>query len=477
VTVAALAATAVNRRLEIKDSRLQDSKRFLDAIFDSVADGIIALDEGGRIVTFSRAAARMFGWTAEEVVGQNVSVLVPPGGREDHDEYLRHSSLHAPRIIGRGRDLTGWRKDGTSFPLRLSVAPMRYDGHLVYVGICGDDTERRTAETALVAAKDEAQAIAGVAESAMREAEAANQAKSEFLATMSHEIRTPMNGVLGTVNLLSETELTGEQRQYTQWIQESGEALLTVINDILDFSKLEVGRLDLELVDFGPASAVQSVFEVLSSQAAGKGLDLVTFVASDVPPLMKGDPGRIRQVLMNLVGNAIKFTETGSVAVEVIACRMSDGRAGVRFQVTDTGIGVSEPEQRRIFDKFTQADSSTTRRFGGTGLGLAICKQIVELMGGEIGVESRLGHGSRFWFTLPFAEADAAAAETSGPGSSLEGVRILVVDDIALNREIYEADAILGRRCPCRVERTRGPVGAGGPRQPAETAISASSTI
>ncbi len=405
------------RQQLLKESKLEERHR---EIVDNATDGIFVTDRTGRLTLFNPAGERLTGYSREQALAMRLQDIVHPedhaGGMKGLRAALRRQCITTFRCRLR-------RRTGDFVWVEITARVLRETRSITGVlGIVRDISERMRYEQEIMRARDAAEASA--------------RAKSAFLANMSHEIRTPMNGVIGMSNLLLDTPLAAEQREFADTIRHSAESLLAVLNDILDFSKIEAGKLALETVDFDVVEVVDSTLELLAARAAAKQLELASFLPVNVPRYLRGDPGRIRQVLLNLLGNAIKFTARGEVVVAAQVLETAGDAVVLRLEVTDTGIGVTPEQQVELFQPFVQADSSTTRRFGGTGLGLAICKQLVELMGGEIGVLSKPGQGSTFWFTLRLPRAERAP-ETLPPPEALRGRRVLIVDDNETNRRIF----------------------------------------
>ena len=415
---------------------LHESETRLAGILDIATEAVVSVDETFRIRLFNKGAQTTFGYELEEAIGQPLQMLIPQRFHDSHREHAEGfvRSAETNREITQRNEVLGLRKDGTEFAIEASVSRLDQLGDKTYTAMVRDITDRKQAEEDLLAAKEQA--------------EEANRSKSDFLASMSHEIRTPMNGVLGMVGVLLDSELSSEQRKHARTIRDSGEALLSLLNDILDLSKIEAGQVELEVLDFDLEGLLDSVDSLWGPRLQGKGLELSIQVAPDVAPVLSSDPTRIRQILFNLVGNAAKFTDQGKIAVDVSQRALKDGELELRFAVTDTGIGIEPDAQSRLFSKFTQADKSVTRRFGGTGLGLAICKQLAELLDGEIGVESAPGQGSSFWFTVRCVPGDAAIVDTEAwtgetiadeaPESS-RPLRILVAEDNHINQTVLLA--------------------------------------
>jgi len=390
-----------------------------------------------RVSYLSGRVEEVLGLSEQEVLGRPWWEVVASDTAEAVENWWRGSIIPERRTFsGIESRFTG--PDGRPVWLEVSGAPLiDAQGTLTgYRGAAVDISDRKLRELEMAQTNERLQRAIATAEQAAREARRANQAKNTFLAHMSHEIRTPMNGVVGMTGLLASTELTEEQRDYVRTIATSAEALIAIINDILDYSKIEAGRIDLENNRFSPRELVEEAVELLAPLAHEKGLEMLLDVDPELPYVAHGDATRLRQVLMNLVANAVKFTARGEVEVSLRA-RQQDGRIRLEFAVRDTGIGIPSDRLDRLFQPFSQVDASMTRRFGGTGLGLAICRRIVELMGGHICVESEVGKGSTFHVQVQ-VDPEPAAQDENGEATRLEGRNVLIVDDHPTNRRILE---------------------------------------
>ncbi len=408
-------------REEVLQLELEKTNDMHRLILDAVGEGVYGLDSNGLTTFVNPAAQTMLGYTAGELIGKRQHPMIhhshPDGSSYPVEECPIYQALSDGRVFQCDTDVF-WRKDGTSFPMSFTSTPImrngKTDGAVV---VFQEISERKRREAA----------------------DASNLAKSEFLANMSHEIRTPLNGMIGMTDMVLDTDLTREQRDCLETAKQSADALLTVINDILDFSKIEAGKLDLESIDFSLRNCAETALKLFTQQAADKGLELLCDIAPEVPDRVMGDPGRLRQILLNLISNALKFTSHGEVGLRMRVESTNQAATLVRFVVTDTGIGIPAEKQESIFSPFRQADSSTTRRYGGTGLGLTISLRLVSLMGGELSVESEIGSGSKFSFTAKFELAEKTAAlDGAMERDALAGIKILVVDDNRTNRRILK---------------------------------------
>jgi PAS domain S-box-containing protein len=410
----------------------------LNGILSIADDAIISVDKDQHIILFNQGAERIFGWKADEITGQHLNRLMPARYHQDHGGHMRTftESGQTARKMAERREIYAIRKDGMEFAAEASISKLEVDKNMIYTVILRDVSKRKAYEQELQDAKEKA--------------EAAMQAKSMFLANMSHEIRTPLNAVIGMTSLLLNTHINDEQRDYAETIRSSSEVLLSIINDILDYSKIEIGRLEIERQPFDLRRCVEESLDLLASAAGEKNLNLAYFIDDSVPATLISDATRLRQVLVNLLSNSIKFTHSGEVVVSITATMRDNDHYEVQFSVKDTGIGIPRDRVPDLFQAFTQVDASTTRKYGGTGLGLAISKRLTEIMGGRMWLDSEVGAGSTFHFTIVAGASGSQRALSflQERSSALAGKHVLVVDDNSTNRRILVKQALLWGMVP-----------------------------
>jgi len=393
-------------------------------MMNTLVDSLILINNIGIIENINASACKLFGYAKLEVLGKNIKILMPNPHHDKHDSYLKNHILTGKNNIINigGRKLLGLKKDKSTFPIDLTVSEMFINGKTKFTGIIRDDTERLKNETELINAKNDAQQGA--------------ETKSNFLASMSHEIRTPMNGVLGMVELLQDTPLNEVQKDIIDTISDSGKALLEIINDILEYSKVEAGKIELEYISFNLERTIYDITRLLISKAEEKNIELIFYYHTHCPTYVIGDAGRIRQILLNLVGNAIKFTDNGKIIIEVKYLESNDKKYNLHIEVNDSGIGIDNKAKEKLFESFSQADNSTSRKYGGSGLGLTISKRLIKLMQGNIDVESELGKGSTFWIEL---NLEIAKSPKIIEQVNLDNINILIIDDNKLSIKILKS--------------------------------------
>jgi len=425
------------------EQALVKSEMRIRSILDVVPNAIITVDRNGTIVSFNPAACQTFGYKENEIINQNLTTLIPPDLREEHGRgFANFVRTGKSKIVdGTSVEFSALRKDGSQFPAETTIRSMLLSGELYLVSVLVDISERKQmAESVRLKSEELGQALEmseklrAEAEHLRDVAESASKAKSEFLASMSHEIRTPMNAIIGMSELLEETGLNDEQRKHVDTFKAAGENLLDIINAILDLSKIEAKQFKLDSTSFDLRKSIETTCEILAFRSHKKGLELLNHIKTDVPNGVVGDPARLRQIFINLIGNSIKFTEQGEISLKVSVQSQGEGFVELLFSVRDTGIGIPSNKLELIFKSFTQADSTTTRKYGGTGLGLTITKEMVNMMKGHIWVESEVGKGSTFFFTTRFGLDNSFQEKVLQ--SDLEGMRVLIIDDNATNREI-----------------------------------------
>ncbi len=406
VAIASQIIKAIKREIVLR-TKAESERELVETIIENLPVGVALISpETQKIININKETEKITGYKREEVVGESCRLICSSKAGECPILDLGEKVYE--------KEVWLFKKDGSRVPVLKSVIPLYLHGKDMLLEAFVDITDQ-------IRAREEAERLA--------------RAKSEFVANMSHEIRTPLNGIIGMLQILLDTGLDPQQREYAETAMRCGHHLIEIVNNILDFSKLESGKVELESIPFNIRQLVEDVMEMFAERAEKKGIELGCLVETEVPEIVIGDPGRIRQVLINLVGNAVKFTEKGGVYSFVRLKEELNGDVNLLFEVKDTGIGIPEEARKRLFQPFEQVDASTTRRFGGTGLGLAICKHLIELMGGKIDFESEVGKGTKFFFTIPLHKGKP---EKFTPRYNLEGLRVLIVEDNAVNREILE---------------------------------------
>lgn len=421
-------ATLTQELTELNQKIKEDAEGYVSAIMENVVDGILTFDSEGKILSVNSAAQEIFGFIETELQGENIQLLLPD---ESHEKaqglHLAIGEIISGKQASFSDESLALKKDGEIFPTEISISKMSGSSGDIFITIIKDITRRVRFQEELIQAKEKA--------------EAAAIAKTNFLSTMSHEIRTPMNAVIGLTNLLIQENPRQDQLDNLNVLKFSGENLLVLINDILDFNKIEAGRIEFEEIDFSLKTVANTIKEALGVKARDKGIGLRIYMDSALPEVVVGDPTRLSQILNNLIGNAVKFTEKGKVTVDIALREEKDEQMFIDFEVEDTGIGIPEDKIASVFESFTQSNSTITRKYGGTGLGLSITKRLIELQGSEIKLESELGVGSKFYFTLPLKRSrrqslKEESTDTAPLVESLKGVKVLLVEDNKVNQMV-----------------------------------------
>ncbi len=453
----------------VLENGLGDYLGCLQKVANDCRDGLIVTNSQGQTLLFSNIAASLFGYEPAKTLGQNITIFMHEPYRSRHDQYIgTYRETGKGKILGIGpRELPARHKSGSVIPVELSVSEVHCNGQRLFIALCRDISARMEHERALREAHEELAASVVRLEMANRELEAhqrelanlndnlesardaaqsADRAKSEFLALMSHELRTPLNGIIGMTQMLANTGLDDGQRRHLEVIGDASETLLALVNDLLDLAKAESGRMTLEPRPTMLSSFIRQIADHWNLRCTPKDIDFELVLGDALPEVVLLDPLRIKQILDNLLSNALKFTEKGKISF-FAKIENTDGRDGLRFDILDTGIGIPAEQQSKIFERFTQADSSNTRRFGGTGLGLAICKKLVMQMGGGIGLESTVGAGAHFWVKCPYRPAETGGdisvadppAPRSGQPATNRRLNVLVAEDNEINQKVIAA--------------------------------------